>query len=144
MVDLEAIFPGLRGSSYQITSPQTGLYNCLAWAAGDVGRWWWPDLLEQRYWPPGATREETVAAFAEAFGSVGFVICQGDDLEPGFEKIAIFADHTGPQHAARQLASGRWTSKLGELEDIEHRLRDLEGSEYGRVVEIMKRPISAQ
>lgn len=27
---------------------------------------------------------------------------------------------------ARQLPNGRWTSKLGEVEDIEHDLSDLE------------------
>jgi hypothetical protein len=57
--------------------------------------------------------------------------------------IALFADKNDfPLHAARQLPSGRWTSKLGELEDIEHGLRDLEGDAYGTVVLIMKRPIA--
>jgi hypothetical protein len=57
------------------------------------------------------------------------------------EKIAIFADATGsPTHAARQLTSGRWTSKLGEAEDIEHELRAIEGDIYGTVVAILKRP----
>lgn len=45
-----------------------------------------------------------------------------------------------PKHAARQLASGRWTSKLGKLEDIDHALHDLEGMLYGAVVLFMKRP----
>jgi hypothetical protein len=46
-----------------------------------------------------------------------------------------------PTHAARQVAADRWTSKLGELEDIEHSLRDLEGAVYGSVVQIMKRAV---
>jgi hypothetical protein len=71
-------------------------------------------------------------------------VCEGDELEAGFEKIALFANNQGiPLHAARQLPSGRWTSKLGELEDIEHTLRDLEGEEYGSVALVMKRPSSA-
>jgi hypothetical protein len=54
---------------------------------------------------------------------------------------ALFALADGfPTHAAWQLGSGRWTSKLGELEDIEHALRDLEGTEYGAVALVMKRP----
>jgi hypothetical protein len=44
------------------------------------------------------------------------------------------------KHAARQLPSGRWTSKIGVLEDIEHSLRDLEGDEYGTATVLMKRP----
>lgn len=102
MVDLEAIFPGLRGSTYQVTSPAAEGYNCIAWATADTCRWWWPDLLKQRYWPVGVTREETVPAFQEAFQSLGFLWCQEEILEPGFEKIAIFADAQRPQHAARQ------------------------------------------
>ncbi len=67
-----------------------------------------------------------------------------EELEPGFEKIALFADERGiPRHAARQLLTGRWTNKLGELEDIEHGLRDLEGAEYGTVVLVMRRLLLA-
>jgi hypothetical protein len=141
MVDLESIFPRLRGAAYQITSPATEVYNCVAWAAQDVGRWWWPDLLKQRYWPAGVIRLETLTAFQELFVALGFVDCQDESLEPGVEKIALFADDQGPQHAARQLPNGRWTSKLGELEDVEHDLHDLEGVEYGNVVLVMRRPV---
>lgn len=53
-----------------------------------------------------------------------------------------FANEQGiPQHAARLQPNGKWTSKLGELQDIEHRLRDLEGEVYGSVVLVMKRPV---
>jgi hypothetical protein len=37
--------------------------------------------------------------------------------------------------------NGRWTSKMGILEDIEHALHDLEGIEYGVVALVMKRPM---
>jgi hypothetical protein len=143
MVDLETLFPNLRGAAYRITSPAAEVYNCIAWAAGDVGRWWWPDLLKKRYWPVGVTRNETVAAFAEAFAALGYAPCPDHGLELGVEKIALFADRDGPQHAARQLSNGHWTSKLGEREDIEHALHDLEGIEYGAVALVMKRPIPA-
>ncbi len=137
---LEALFPGLRNSGYQLTSPRSDLYNCVAWAAGDRGRWWWPDLNGKRFWPAGVPRSETVEAFVGAFASLGYVACGGSELEPDCEKIAFFADADGlPLHAARQLADGQWTSKVGELEDIIHTLRDLEGTEYGTVVQIMKR-----
>ena len=87
--------------------------------------------------------EQTRDAFAAAFASLGYTVCQGEGLEAGYEKIALFADADGrPTHAARQLASGRWTSKLGKLEDVEHGLRDLEGAIYGEAVLIMKRPAS--
>lgn len=61
-------------------------------------------------------------------------------MEPGFEKVAVFAiSEDIPAHVARQLPNGRWTSKLGQLEDIEHELHALEGAEYGRVVQVLRR-----
>jgi len=89
-------------------------------------------------------RDETLAALQAAFTSLRYAVCASEELEAGFEKVALFADANGfPTHAARQLKSGRWTSKLGELEDIEHALRDLEGVEYGSVVLVMQRPVPA-
>ncbi|MCI0637958.1 MAG: hypothetical protein L0Y72_23715 [Gemmataceae bacterium] len=38
-----------------------------------------------------------------------------------------------PTHAARQLPTGRWSSKLGPSEDIEHDLHALEGEIYGTI-----------
>src|SRR5438270_371120 len=81
-------------------------------------------------------------ALLAAFTTLGYVVCSGEELEPGFQKIALFANDQGiPRHAARQLVSGRWTSKLGKMEDIDHALRDLEGTLYGSVVLVMKRPL---
>jgi hypothetical protein len=81
-----------------------------------------------------------VAAFEAAFATLGYARCQGEDLEPGFERVALFANAQGaPTHAARQEGSGYWASKLGELEDILHALHDLEGVVYGSVALAMKR-----
>ena len=138
----EALFPALQPQSYQVTSPTDAAYNCIAWAAGDTQTWWWPDADELAYWPAGASRAETVAAFVIAFNTLGYAPCAGDELEAGFEKVALFADTQGRLlHAARQLPSGRWTSKMGELEDIEHGLHDLAGAAYGSVVQVLKRPV---
>jgi hypothetical protein len=59
--------------------------------------------------------------------------------EAGYEKIALFALAGVPKHAAHELAGGRWVSKLGPAEDIEHALHDLTGMAYGSVVLVMKR-----
>lgn len=73
---------------------------------------------------------------------MGYALCKNAGYEDGFEKIAIYVDSNGkPTHVARQLSSGHWTSKLGKLEDIEHKtLESLSGSQYGTVAVIMKRP----
>ncbi len=141
VINLEDLFPRLHAGDYQFTSPPSQRYNCIAWAAGDTSKWWWPAADVRFYWPPTAPRVETLEAFEAAFAALGYSTCESEDLESGFEKIALFADPLQlPTHAARQLVSGRWTSKLGELEDIEHRLHDLEGTVYGTVVRCLKRP----
>jgi len=136
---LEQIFPGLRGAPYEITSPAQPDYNCVAWAAGDDSRWWEPG--EFQYWPEGVSREYTTEAYAEAFKHLGFEECGDARLEEGWEKVAIFATEDGlPAHAPRQLADGRWTSKLGKLQDIVHTaLEQVSGQDYGSPIIILRR-----
>lgn len=140
--DLENSFPNLVSTEYKITSPIDLGYNCIAWAAGDQNNWWWPDEDEIFYWPVDAPRENTIEAFIQAYSLYGYSICENSSLEEGFEKIALYADVNGePTHAARQLSNGKWTSKLGECEDIEHELEGLFGDVYGSTAQFLKRPI---
>ena len=122
----------------QSTAAKIQLYRL---GAGDRRRWWWPDPPpddEGYYWPPGVSNEETVAAFVAAFATLGYIPCDGDRVEAGQQRIALYAAPDGvPTHAARQLPNGRWTSKLGRWEDIEHRLPHLEGETYGAIVTLM-------
>jgi hypothetical protein len=70
--------------------------------------------------------------------------CPAEEIEQGFAKVAVFIDRPGlPTHVARQLPNGRWTSKLGRAEDIEHDLHDLEGDLYGAAMLVLKRPLAA-
>jgi hypothetical protein len=141
---IEKLFPALRGTDYQVTGPPDEAYNCIAWAAGDSTDCWWPADPDFSHWPESVPRQETLEAFRAMFATLGYGVCLGEEVEFGFEKIALFANEHGvPKHAARQLPSGRWTSKLGKLEAIEHALHDLEGTEYGTVVVVMKRPVVA-
>lgn len=104
----------------------------------DTERWWWPD--DDSFWPEGIAREESIAAFMAALGESGFEPCDDARLEEGCEKLAIYAllDDV-PTHVARQLESGLWTSKLGQLQDIQHRLEDLVGRLYGQCQYFLKR-----
>jgi hypothetical protein len=143
---LETLFPRLPTAAYRVSSPVSRDYNCIAWAAGDTSRWWWPTNDPDNdvpYWPAGVAREETVAAFIAVFATLGYRVGDSETWEPGFDKVALFADAQGiPTHAARQLPQGRWTSKLGLSEDIEHDLHDVSGAIYGVVVRVWRRPIS--
>ncbi len=142
--DLESIFPNLRLHSYRIASPTNKDYNCVAHSAGSSDAWWWPvpEGTKRVYWPPGLAREATLIVFVTAFATLGYVACDGPYLEAGFEKVAIYADANGaPTHAARQLPSGVWTSKLGRSVDIDHdAVEALEGETYGKAVSFLRRP----
>jgi hypothetical protein len=85
-------------------------------------------------------REETISAFIAALATVGFLPGTAADLEPGLEKVALFAISSTPTHAALQLSNGWWSSKLGPAIDIEHRTLDaVAGGAYGEVVAILGR-----
>ncbi|WP_442940975.1 DUF7689 domain-containing protein [Nostoc sp.] len=141
---MERDYPNLIVYGYKLTSPDTIDYNCVAWAAEDDETWWWPDIQHQFYWPLSIPREETIEAFQQAFETLGYEVCQGDALEKGFQRIAIYTNcNKVPTHVARQLPTGKWTNKLGSLEDIEHNnLQGLTGNPgYGEVACIMKKSI---
>lgn len=141
MVDLSN-YPKLQSSGFKTTSDKSAEYNCIAWAAGDSERWWWPyvDPPPYSFWPEGVPREETLHAFLTAFRTLGYSPCHNTRFESGFEKVAFFGEpDKAPKHAARQLQSGLWTSKIGRSEDIEHTLAGLGSSHYGGVIQIMKR-----
>ena len=115
---------------------------------GDRGHSWDPLLTGFRgvyYWPPGARRDDSMDAWTEVFALFGYQECADESLEPGHEKLAIYADAAGmPQHVAKQLTSGAWSSKLGQEEDIEHsELRAISDGEYGAVVRVLRRPLKA-
>lgn len=133
VTEINKLFPQLVPGRYRVTSPPDLKYNCIAWAAGDDYRMWWP--AQFAYWPRGVDRSSTLEAFIAAFETLGYRRVPNGNLELSVEKIAIYASRSNePQHAARQLPSGQWASKLGKLEDIEHELSALEGSCYGSVV----------
>jgi hypothetical protein len=87
----------------------------------------------------------TIQAFVRAFRTRGFAACDDSTLEEGVEKVAIFGKLNDgiltPTHAALQLASGEWTSKIGPFEDVTHTsLRDVVGPLYGEPVFYLSRP----
>jgi hypothetical protein len=139
----KADFPNLKPENLCVRSEKTGPtgYNCIAWAACDPQKWWWPK--KPGFWPTNK-REKTLQAFIEAFSTMGFSECPDGVLEPGIEKVVIYARienaRTEPTHAARQLRDGTWTSKLGPNEDILHKVpEDLCGPLYGNPIVYMKR-----
>jgi hypothetical protein len=134
-------FPRLTSTNHRITSPASPDYNCVAWAVGDTDHWWQPGV----FWPvPSPPDDFGIGTLEQALAALGYLDCEGNQLlEDGFEKVAIYGSNLFYTHAARQLPSGRWTSKLGRDVDIEHDSPDdVAGGIYGEVVQIMRRPRS--
>jgi len=69
--------PRLTAGVYAVTSCETTQYNCIAWAATDILNWWEPvdGTMFGRpiFWPPGVPRNYSVAAYAAALATVGYV-----------------------------------------------------------------------
>jgi hypothetical protein len=77
-----------------------------------------------------------------AFEALGYEACEDRQFEPGYEKIAIYGRAGEPEHVAKQMPDGNWSSKLGYLNDIVHAtLEALAGPDYGFVELIMRRPL---
>lgn len=143
--ELEAKFPKLHTGNYSNTSDATGRYNCIAFANDHDRKWWEAGPFGGRYyWPPGIS--DTLDGWVKMFTDQGYVLTNNRDVEPGFEKIAIYVDLTdvNQMHVAKS-AGQSWKSKLGRYQDIEHAsLALLEGDvgwEYGSVERVLKRPI---
>ncbi len=144
--DLMLFFPQLLPGTFRRSSDPTDDYNCIAFAATENDRttWWWPvPDVKGNFWPRGVPRNLSLDSFIEAFETLGYQTCSDATLEPGLQKVALYVSNNGrPTHAARQLPSGEWTSKLGRAQDIVHATpQSLEGAQYGTVAQVLKRSL---
>lgn len=135
----------LDDNDYIVTSDETGDYNCAGWAIDQdcLGNWW-PDPDTDRYhWPDGGRRDGTLGAMKEGFALLGFTECLREADDPDFLKIVIYVLRGMPKHVAWQLPDGRWASKLGDWEDIEHTdPMDLARGSYGDPEIYMRKPLA--
>ena len=84
-----------------------------------------------------------VQTYRKVLIEIGYKECDSGEFENQNLKIALYTVNNEVRHLARQLDNGLWTSKLGNLQDIEHSLESLEGGdgsyEYGQVTHFFKR-----
>jgi hypothetical protein len=104
----------------------------MAWAVDDVRQWWEYGATlfgVPTFWPNGYPPGETVADVSNVLqGVFRYTPTIDRRARLGIERVAIYGHaDLSFAHIARQLESGRWSSKLGELYDLEHALSDLEG-----------------
>ena len=140
-LELEQDCPDLARCGYKKTSERDPSYNCIAWAVGDTKYNWYDVKIKGYYWPPGVPSADTVEGWIEVFKILNYRETERRDLEPEFEKIAIYVTAEGfPEHVARQKADGVWTSKMGKGIDLDHpTLEAIESDVIGEAKVIMKR-----
>ena len=124
-------FPKINKKNHTVHSDQDGLYNCIAFAAGVITKKWWPIVHPDAFWPHGAPYTESVDSFTKAFATIGYASCANGDYEDGIEKIVFYTSDGRVKHAARQIGQDKWASKLGNGEDIQHKLSAVAGGGYG-------------
>ena len=138
---LTGAFPNLASERFEIEDEPSPRYNCIAYAAGDTSKWWWPDGIN--YWPPWATPTTKMESLQEAFAGEGYEQCEDGSIEPGYQKVALYEAHSAMQHAAVQMPDGRWRSKMGKGPVIEHRNPEsLSSGIYGEPTVFMRRATS--
>lgn len=153
---LIAVFPNLEDERdvFHIKSPETGSYNCIAWAMGFDDRW--VDYILDRpkkWWPKEVNMDWHPDSLIKAFCAVGFEQCEDDKCEEEYDKVALYKvrpyfeplsgkwiDEWGWAHAAKVVGEGRYHSKIGESFDIYHRNGNVfEGTSYGIIYCFMRR-----
>lgn len=142
---IKRICPRVSADNCAITSRASKAYNCVAWVLADEKRWYEPTVSGQYYWPSEGASNYSLESYAEMFVGQGFVACETPLPENGFQKIALYGKRSEFSHVALQMPSGRWSSKLGGWEDVEHdTLEVLSGPIYGKPKLFMKRPENEQ
>ena len=139
-------WPNLNNDNARTTSEFSWFYNCLGFAVGDEENWWWPTKEEGIYWPKEFpfinSTTNILKMLKEKFN---YEKCESGELEEGYVKITIYgiSESYSPKHYAIQTPNGKWKSKLGEKEDIEHdTLEALNGFFYGEPIAFAKRKLS--
>ena len=133
-------FPKLNeGVNFKFTSLGTDVYNCVAWASEITDDW------TQEYDSNGNLLLDAIS-YIDYFKRIGFKITDNRSIEKNKIKIAVYISTHNIQHdfkhVARMLPNGKWTSKLGDWEDIEHDTPELlTGNSYGNKIIIMERII---
>ena len=116
-------FPRLTAQNHRITSPASATYNCVAWAADDVERWWQPGT----FWLPEDWPKDDfgLGALERVFLELGYQSCDtGAELEPGFKKVALLAPNypggkdalAGVKHYYKGAVADEIMTKLGQLD----------------------------
>lgn len=122
--NLREAYPRATAKNFRITSPPA-FYNCISWVERDTGRWWEPGGIGGFYWPAELGDATDLDAYYRLFRYLGFDDCASGSLEPGVEKICIYARNRSFVHVAFQRSDGEWSSKISDNCDVRHATHDV-------------------
>jgi hypothetical protein len=134
-------YPNLmEGKNFEFTSLRTDMpefysdgesYNCVAWALGEI-EWLEMSRFIKKFnlKPP---YNESAYGYAKVFEEYyGFEFCDNGEFEAGYEKIVLYEKEGSFQHIALLKENGKWTTKFGDFEDVEHNaIEDIAYEGYG-------------
>lgn len=122
-----------------IPNSETYDYNCISHTIGLNNIPSWPTNKDY-YWP--VKRELTKETFDEFYQYHGFEKLNLLDItyHKKFIKVALYMSDNKPTHAAIQCDSRWWESKIGSFGIIKHDLFEIEEGDYGKVIQIYRKP----
>jgi len=145
------IFPDLNNdNNFHILSPDTPVYNCIAWAMGYDDRWVSPEYGAGYWWPAGVKRSMSSDSLIKAFEAEGFERANDNSPEEGYDKVVLYKQETTDNwtHAAKIVDANVEYSKFGEMWDGQHSHNVLcntgkgyENQSYGIAYAYMRRKI---
>ncbi len=151
-LELIRVFPNLKeDTNFQILSPQTPVYNCIAWAMGYTDRWVDPYIGPGCWWPDGVIRSYSSDALIKAFEAEGFELSDNELLEEGYAKVVLYKKHDDDlwTHASKLVSADVEYSKFGRSFDGQHSHNVLcttsdghEKESYGISYAIMKKKLT--
>lgn len=139
--NLIADFPKLACDPlFFINSPQTFVYNCIAFAMGLDDRWVSDNKeIPWYWWPDGAINDGSKTALKDAFLHLGFEECSDASLEKGYDKVALYSIGEMWTHAAKLVDEKTFHSKFGASNDALHSGGDTLDQSYGLIYCYMRR-----
>ena len=139
---LIGVFPLLKGDvNFEILSPETPIYNCIAWAMQFNDRWVSIGDYPGYWWPDGVAKNMSSDALIKAFEAVGFSVTSDCKIEKDFDKVVLYKNDKTNEwtHASRIVADAIEHSKFGQLWDGSHSTNSISGIVYGTPYCYMKR-----
>lgn len=130
-------FPNLTEQNFFFKSLKTDDYNCAAFVLNIEDEW---IEFKDEY----GNLDVNLQTYINYYKSKGFEEIDSIEIEDNKFKIAIYyiKESLEFKHVAFQIAKGKWKSKLGDWEDIEHEnLETLFGSSYGNAVVYMRKEL---